>query len=102
MPSYGKANVEYAMRMATTAPEDDGPVWMVNLMKYREQADYGDGESQGLTGREADDAYTPVGPLAAIGAEIVYAAEVEMTPSSRPANRSASICRRSEARKPDR
>ena len=54
--------------------------WRENYVKYKEQADYGDGESQGRTGREADDAYTPVGPLTAIGAEIVYVAEVESTP----------------------
>lgn len=80
MPGYGTVDPEYGLKLATTAPEDDGPVWMVNLMKYKDQADYGDGESQGRTGREADDAYTPIGPLTAIGAEIVYAAEVEMTP----------------------
>jgi hypothetical protein len=36
---YGTPNTEYGMKMATTKPEDDGPVWMVNLMKYREVAD---------------------------------------------------------------
>ena len=80
MPGYGQVDHDYGMTLATTAPEDDGPVWMINLMKYKEQADYGDGESRGMTGREADDAYTPIGPLTAIGAEIVYAAEVEATP----------------------
>ena len=84
MPGYGAVDHEYGMKLASTTPEDDGPVWMVNLMKYKEQADYGDGdgdgESQGKSGREADDEYTPIGPLTAIGAEIVYAAEVEMTP----------------------
>ena len=74
---YGQVNREYAKRLATTAPEDDGPVWMVNLMKYREKADYGDGTESGKSGREADDEYTPLGPLKAIGAEIVFAADVE-------------------------
>ncbi|MEM7142148.1 MAG: hypothetical protein AAF548_14080 [Actinomycetota bacterium] len=80
MPAYGRVDHEYGLTLATTAPDDDGPVWMLNLMKYKERADYGDGESRGKTGREADDEYTPVGPLAAIGAEIVYAAEVDATP----------------------
>lgn len=79
MPGYGAIDEAYATRLATTAPGDDGPVWMVNLMKYREIADYGDGESHGRTGRDADDAYAPHGPLAAVGAEIVYAAEVAAT-----------------------
>jgi hypothetical protein len=38
---YGQVNREYGMRLASTAPADDGPVWMVNLTKYRETADYG-------------------------------------------------------------
>ena len=80
MPGYGTVDLDYATRLATSEPDDDGPVWMVNLMKYKDVADYGDGESHGRTGREADEAYTPIGPLTAIGAEIVYAAEVEMTP----------------------
>ena len=37
-PGYGKVNKEYGMRMFTTKPEDDGPVWMVNFMKYKEEA----------------------------------------------------------------
>jgi hypothetical protein len=39
---YGEVDREYGMRLATTPVEDDGPVWMVNLMKYREVADYAD------------------------------------------------------------
>jgi hypothetical protein len=73
---YGQVNREYGMQLATTLPEDDGPVWMVNLMKYRDVADYGDGTTA-KSGREADDEYTPIEPLRAIGAEIVFAAEVE-------------------------
>ena len=42
MPGYGTIDQDYAMRLATTT-RDDGPVWMVNLMKYRYVADYGDG-----------------------------------------------------------
>jgi uncharacterized protein (DUF1330 family) len=63
--------------MATTAPADDGPVWMVNLMKYREVADYADGRESGLSGRDADDLYTPLESLAAVGAEIVFAGDVD-------------------------
>jgi hypothetical protein len=68
-------------------PEEDGPFWAVNLMKYREVADYadgrsgdgrsGDGRGEKISGREADDAYTPRESLAAIGAQIVFAANVE-------------------------
>ncbi len=76
-PRYGTVDPEYGMRLATTPPEDDGPVWMVNLMKYREVAEYADGRESTISGREADDLYTPLGPLAAVGAELVFAGEVD-------------------------
>ncbi|MEM7322117.1 MAG: hypothetical protein AAF531_03435 [Actinomycetota bacterium] len=76
MPGYGQVDMEYGARLATTSPEDDGPVWMVNLMRYRERAQYADGRETTLTGREADDTYAPLGPLAAVGAEIVFVADV--------------------------
>jgi hypothetical protein len=50
---------------------------MVNLMKYRERADYADGTVSQISGREADDLYAPLGPLAAIGAEVVFFADVD-------------------------
>jgi hypothetical protein len=73
---YGQINHEYARMLATTTAEDDGPIWMVNLMKYREVADYG-GEGPAISGRQADDEYTPRESLKAIGAEIVFAADVD-------------------------
>ncbi|MEM8621476.1 MAG: hypothetical protein AAGF73_17325 [Actinomycetota bacterium] len=76
MPRYGDVDKAYATKLATTPPEDDGPVWMVNLMRYREQADYEDGRQTSRTGREADDEYAPVGPLAAVGAKIVFVGDV--------------------------
>mgnify|MGYP002681775823 CR=1 FL=1 len=42
---YGTVNKEYGFRLATTAPADDGPIWMVNLMSYRAKADYADAVS---------------------------------------------------------
>ena len=77
MASYGTIDHDYGMRLATTTPDEDGPVWMVNLMRYRETAQYADGRETTLTGREADDEYMPHGPLAAVGAELVFAADVE-------------------------
>jgi hypothetical protein len=74
---YGQINRDYAMKMFTMAPEDDGPIWMVNLMKYREKADYADGRDSDISGKEADDRYAPLGPLKAIGAQPVFLADVE-------------------------
>ena len=76
-PRYGQVDAVYGRRLATTPPEDDGPVWMVNLMGYRSVADYADGRDSTISGREADDLYTPTGPLAAVGAEIVFVGDVE-------------------------
>ena len=78
-PSYGQVNKEYAKQMFTTAPDNDGPVWMVNLMKYREEATYADG-TKGVSGREADDRYAPVKILRDIGAEIPFFGDVIATP----------------------
>ena len=80
-PRYGTVDRDYGMRLATTPPDEDGPVWMVNLMKYREVAEYADG-SEGargpaISGREADDLYTPLESLAGVGAEIVFGGEVD-------------------------
>ena len=77
MPRYGDVDTQYATTLATTPPEDDGPVWMINLMSYREQADYEDGRETTRTGREADDEYAPVGPLAAGGAKVAFVGDVE-------------------------
>jgi len=89
MPSnkfpFGTPNFETAARWLHLAPADDGPVWMVNLMKYREQADYGDGDTRGLSGKEADDAYSPLGPLAAIGAVVALHGDVIEQTAGEPA-----------------
>ncbi len=74
--SLGTVDYEFAATMATTPPEDDGPVWMVNFMRYKERADYGGAGDDGVSGREADDRYAPVDVLRAIGAEVVYYGDV--------------------------
>tara|TARA_B100001778_G_scaffold296299_1_gene269069 strand:+ start:1967 stop:2785 length:819 start_codon:yes stop_codon:yes gene_type:complete len=76
-PKYGKIDYDYALQLATTTAGEDGPVWMVNLMKYHDVAQYGDGSRVKITGQEADDLYSPLEPLKAIGAELVYLGDVE-------------------------
>jgi hypothetical protein len=75
-PGYGIVDRGYAMDLAGTPPEDDGPIWMVNLMSYRERAVY-DGAESDVSGREADDRYAPTEVLADIGAEVVFLGDVE-------------------------
>ena len=74
-PTYGQVDREYGMRMFTTPPEEDGPVWMVNFMKYKEEATYADG-SRGITGQEADDKYAPTEILTELGAEVPFFGDV--------------------------
>jgi hypothetical protein len=75
--TYGTIDRDYVRHLATLDPADDGPVWMVNLMRYRERAVYTDGRTTDLTGREADDRYAPFGPFRTVGAELVLLADVE-------------------------
>ncbi len=75
---YGRINTAMVGGWARGEIAEDGPFWALNLMKYRDVADYGDAsDAKKISGREADDAYTPTGPLAAIGAMIAFAADVE-------------------------
>lgn len=75
-PRYGTVDTDLARRFAATAPGEDGPIWMVNLMAHRERADYGDGRDT-VTGDEADQRYAEAIPLAEIGAEVVFFADVD-------------------------
>ena len=73
---YGTVDTGYARCLATTPPEEDGPIWMVNLMAYRDRAVY-EGEAADVSGRQADDRYAPVDVLADIGAAITFVADVD-------------------------
>jgi len=76
-PSFGTVNTEQVLRM-TEAPTE-GPFYMVNLIRYREQARYADGRATDLTGREADALYSPIEFITAIGAKIVFVGDVSST-----------------------
>lgn len=75
MARYGTVDQDYALRLATTEP--DGDIYMLNLMAYRDEADYGPDGERGITGREADDRYAPLEVLAELGAGVCFLAEVE-------------------------
>ena len=76
-PGYGTPNWEMLQRWLALPAEDDGPFWALNLMKYRAVAAYGDDhDGAAVSGKEADDAYAPLGPLAAIGARVVFHGDV--------------------------
>ncbi|MEZ5246129.1 MAG: hypothetical protein R2707_13600 [Acidimicrobiales bacterium] len=75
MPRYATLNNEY---LATWFTREDpgGPMWALNLMKYRERADYEDGRETTLSGAEADDLYAPHEQLKAVGSKVVLVAPV--------------------------
>lgn len=82
-PGYGTPNWDLIGRWLRIEPVDDGPFWAVNLMRYRTVARYDDGDST-VSGREADDAYAPLGPLAAIGAAVAFLGDVTDQPLGDP------------------
>ena len=59
-------------------PGPDGPIYMVNLLKFKERAEYEDGRETDLTGEEAYQIYGRgvAELLPAYGGEIVFAADV--------------------------
>ena len=75
MPRYGTINSDY---IASWFQREDpgGPMWALNLMQYRDRADYADGRETELTGAEADDVYAPHAHLAAVGSRIILVAPV--------------------------
>jgi hypothetical protein len=75
-PRYGTPNWELIQRWFALPAEEDGPFWALNLMKYRAVAAYTEGNAAGVSGKEADDAYAPLGPLAAVGAMVAFHGDV--------------------------
>lgn len=84
-PAYGQINFETAGRWLHLPAEEDGHVWMLNLMKYHQVAQYADGNAEGISGEAADDKYAPLGPLAAVGAVPAFLASVVEQPAGDPA-----------------
>jgi len=67
---FGTVDVDTASRWMRLAPDEDGPVWMLNLMRYKPVADYGDAGGPEISGREADDVYAPTAILDDLGATV--------------------------------
>ena len=59
-------------------PGPDGPIYMVNLLKFKEHAEYEDGRETDLTGRQAYELYGRgvAGLLPDYGGQIVFAGDV--------------------------
>ncbi|MEM8745544.1 MAG: DUF1330 domain-containing protein [Actinomycetota bacterium] len=59
-------------------PGPDGPIFMVNLLKFKEHAEYDDGRDTDLTGRQAYGLYgqVVVQLIRGYGGEVFFAADV--------------------------
>ena len=57
------------------SPEDDQPIYMLNLLKYKDRAEYADGRETDLGGREAYQIYGVgvIERLAAVNGGIIFA-----------------------------
>ena len=79
---YGKIDFDYANDLMTRTPDNDGPIYMVNFMKYRDVAGYEgvkDADSsapEGISGIEADNLYNPTDVLTRIGAHVAFMGDV--------------------------
>ena len=80
--SYGEINQDQIRRMLLQSPTD-GPFYMVNLIEFRDQAEYPDGRETDLTGREANNLYDPIPFIQAIGGRPVFIGEVDATTDRR-------------------
>ena len=72
---YGEMDLDFAERASELSPEEDGPIWMVNLMAYKKKAVY-DGVESDIDGKEADNRYNPIDVLIKIGASFAYVGDV--------------------------
>ena len=65
---------------AMQQPGPEGPIYMVNLLKFKEVAEYPDGRDTDLTGREAYQLYgrAVAQIIQDFGGQVVFAADVSM------------------------
>ncbi len=85
MPHIDPSSEAFA-KVVADAKTMSGPIRMINLLKFKDVADYGDvpdpaGEGAPSTGAEAYARYgrVAVGEIATVGGSIFYAAQADMT-----------------------
>ena len=76
--SYKNALRPNPIQLAEFALGDDDPILMVNLLKFKDKAEYEDGRATNLTGREAYEIYVTETRehLANVGAELILGGDV--------------------------
>ena len=80
MPQYTNALYPTQPEQIAALQEDgpEGPIYMVNLLKFKDQAEYSDGRESDLTGRQAYGIYgqAVAGIIQDFEGEVVFAANV--------------------------
>ena len=80
MPQYTNAVYPTQPEQIAAMQEDgpEGPIYMVNLLKFKERAEYADGRETNLTGREAYGLYgqAVAGIIQDFEGEVFFAADV--------------------------
>ena len=79
MEVHNRVNPNQEQMAGFLEPGPEGPIYMVNLLKFKERAEYADGRATDLTGEQAYELYgRGVAPLLEkAGGGIVFAAAVE-------------------------
>lgn len=79
MEVVNKVKPNAAQMKGFMEPGHDAPIYMLNLLKFKELAEYSDGRQTSLTGAEAYGIYAAevVSHLAKVGGAPVFAAQVE-------------------------
>ena len=71
---FGTIDTAYSTDLATRDAAADGPIYIVNFMKYKTVAEYRHGEHAAdvVSGQEADDRSSSVEVLERIGAHVAF------------------------------
>ena len=80
MPRYGRIDSDYGKRLRS--PAADGPIYMLNLTRYRPDAGYVRASRAGVNSLDPDNRYAPLGVLASIGATLCFVADVVASPGN--------------------
>jgi hypothetical protein len=80
VPRYGRIDSDYGKWLRS--PAADGPIYMLNLTRYRPAAPYVRTSGMAVNSQEPDGRYAPLGVLAAIGATLCFVADVVASPGN--------------------
>jgi hypothetical protein len=80
VPPYGRIDTDYGKRLRS--PAADGPIYMLNLTRYRPDVRYVRNSGAAVNSQDPDGRYAPLSVLAAIGARLCFVADVLAGPGN--------------------